>query len=127
MFCKSYFNPNYKCELQMCVNISSRGKISREFTLCNTHTYDYDSHILLHCETLLLERNNFFSYLIDLLDVETYVKFDTQDEQTMLSFLFGADTDFCTCLNLQTWETIILQFSLYVYTLRQHLIYVYQQ
>ncbi len=55
----AYLHPTYKSALQICIKISSRGKISKECNLCNRYTCDYDFHILLHCEGLHIERNNF--------------------------------------------------------------------
>ena len=100
----SYLYPDYKSALQLCIRISSRGKISNECNLCNTQTYDYDFHILLHCEHLNDVRNNFFVFMIDLLDVETYVAFELQEDIDMLAFLFGGNNNFSSSIEFSTWE-----------------------
>lgn len=120
-----YLYPEYRSALQLCIKVSSRSKFSRECTLCNKYAYDYDSHVILHCEYMLSERNNFYSILIDFLDVETYVEFEMQDETDMLSFLFGAQTPFANGLNPVTWEQIVLTFALYLFELKKHLSYTF--
>ena len=68
-----FLYPRYRSILQFCLRISSRNILSKCCALCNKHAFDYDCHIILHCEKLLMERNKFFSYLIDTLNVDTYV------------------------------------------------------
>ncbi len=63
--------------------------------------------------------------MIDILDVETYVAFESQDELDMLSFLFGGESVFNDIVDRETWETIILKFSLYIYQVRRHLLQCY--
>ena len=55
-----FLYPEHRKPLQLCLKVSSRNKTSRECSLCLKHAYDYDNHIILHCEKLLLSRNQFF-------------------------------------------------------------------
>ncbi len=113
--------PKIRTKCQLCVKIASRPKQSLECTLCQKHASDYDKHIIMHCESLLSQRNQFFSTLIDSLDVNTYVDFEMQEEDDMLSFMLGGSPPFDLSITAHTRLTIRTSFAAYLYTLKPYL------
>ena len=121
----TYVYPKQKVQLQFCITVLSRAKISKECPLCIKHAYDYDKHIILHCESLLAQRNNFFNFLIDELDVDTYVRLEMQDEDDLICTLFGANNTFNQNIDIEMKHRIMITFALFVYLLKPHLQYIW--
>ena len=112
-----YFYPQFRDIIQLCVKISSRAKFSKHCELCDRHCNDYDCHIILHCEHFMYSRNNFFSKLIDLLDVNVYVEIEMLSEDEMISLFSGGDLPLTTAIDEMSWRCMIILFCKFLYTM----------
>ncbi len=78
----------------------------------------------MHCESRLIQRNTLFSFLIDELDVDTYVSLEMQDEDNMICTLFGSNNLFNHNVGTLMKHRIMLNFAMYIYLLKPHLQYM---
>lgn len=121
-----YVHPQLRQQLQLCIKIGSREKVSKECTYCNRHCFDFDCHTILHCEHFMSERNLFFSSLIDKIDLDIYVQIEMLDDDNMLSLFLGADIDIITSvMDYNSWEYTIISFCEYIWKFKNTLMYIY--
>lgn len=119
-----YLYPEHKAHIQLTVLVGSKAKFSRECMLCNKYCYDHDAHLILHCESVLTQRNHFYMKLLDLLDVNVYVSIEMLDDEDALVLFCGAKPPI-PGLDETAWQTIILHFSNNIYSLKDSLMYTF--
>ncbi len=110
--------PHLRYCVQYSLKIASRPITSCECPKCGRHAFDYDRHVLLHCEYYITERNEFFSTLIDQLDVDSYVQIEFLDENEMLALFWGSAQTLPGIVSQTTWENVSLSFCKYVFHLK---------
>ena len=117
----AYVHFNFKVMISSIIKIGSMKIFSRKCLLCDKDTLDYSLHILLHCEKLLIERNNAFESLANFMSIENYVRFCDQTDDQLVNCILGGDTNAMSNFDFYQWVKFILNISQYVHTCRQYI------
>ena len=97
----AYVHPNVKIMLSSIIKIGSMKQFRRQCNLCNKQTFDFTTHILLHCEQLTTEKNSAFELLANFMTIEQYVTFCDQ----------SGENNYMNDLAFYDWITLILSIS----------------
>ncbi len=112
----AYIHPLYTVQISSMIQIAAAKRFQAECELCMKHVNDYRTHIILHCERLVHDRNLLFDELASVLDIGVYITLCDQDDDTLMNCLLGGENNDLWSIDWDTWEQFILSTSRFIHT-----------